>query len=163
MKIRNSTFLIGWNFGSIDQNGKKIILEPLDELIAIRFLFDRSKRALSRSKVTFDWSKVIKQDFLQNFLVTVLNVWRGIKFYEWFYETFLLSHTCLLMKYNTMSINIGLCGHSSKLLFVESNILVVSLGEICDNPLATIIWGQILFKENDIVPQSYLFSVCLLY
>ena len=67
------------------------------------------------------------------------------------------------MKYNTMGKNRGLCGHSSRLLFVESNILVVSLGKICDNPLATIIWGQILSKENDIVPPSYLFSVCLLY
>ena len=74
MKIRNSAFSISRSFGSINRNGKKIILEPLDELIDIQFLFDQSKRALNRSKGTFDQSKVIKHDFLQNFLVIVLNV-----------------------------------------------------------------------------------------
>ena len=43
--------LIGRNFGSIDRNGKKIILESLDDSIAIQFLFDQSKRALDRSKL----------------------------------------------------------------------------------------------------------------
>ena len=41
--------------------------------------------------------------------------------------------------------------------FDEPNILVVSWGQICDNHLATIVWGQILSKENDIVAPSYLF------
>ena len=59
MKIRNSVFLIGQNFGSIDRIGKKMILEPLDELIIIQFLFDQSKRVLNRSKGTFDRLKVI--------------------------------------------------------------------------------------------------------
>ena len=52
---------------------------------------DRLERALDQSKGTFDQSKVVKQDFLQNFLVTVLNVWRGIKLCERFYEVFWLS------------------------------------------------------------------------
>ena len=74
----------------------------------------------------------------------------------------------LLMKYNPIGRNRGLCslekswGYSLELLFVELNILVVSQGQICDIPLATIVWGQILFKKNDIMPQSYLFFVCLL-
>ena len=50
------------------------------------------------------------------------------------------------------------CGHSQKLLSVEPNILVVSWRQICDNPLATKVWRQILCKENDIVPPSYLLS-----
>ena len=72
------------------------------------------------------------------------------------------------MKYNPIGRNRGLCsleksyGYSSELLFVESNILAVSQGQICDIPLATIVWGQILSKKNDIMPQSYLFFVCLL-
>ena len=58
------------------------------------------------------------------------------------------------MKHNTIGINRGLCslekkhkkhkkscGHSPKLLSVEPNILVVSWGQICDNPLATKVWG----------------------
>ena len=32
-------------------------------------------------------------------------------------------------------------GHSSELLSVEPNILVVSWRQICDNPLATKMWG----------------------
>ena len=50
------------------------------------------------------------------------------------------------------------CGHSQKLLSVEPNILVVSWRQICDNPLTTKVWRQILCKENDIVPPSYLLS-----
>ena len=54
-------------------------------------------------------------------------------------------HTCLLMKYNLMGINRGLCSQNRK--------------------LATIVWGaggQILSKKKDIKPSSYLFSICLL-
>ena len=50
-----------------------------------------------------------------------------------------------------MGINRGLCSlekkhkkpcdHSPELLFVEPNILVVSWGQICNNPLATKVWG----------------------
>ena len=67
-----------------------------------------------------------------------------------------------------MSINRSLCslekscGYSPELLSIEPNILLISWGQICDNPTATIVWGQILSKENDIVPPSYLFSICLL-
>ena len=70
---------------------------------------------------------------------------------------------------NPMSINSKLekntkkCGSNSpKLLSVESNILIVSWGQICNNPLATIAWRQILSKENDILLPNYLFFVYLL-
>ena len=53
---------------------KKIILESLDDLIAIQFLFDQSKRAFDQLKGTLDQSKLVKLSFLQTFLVTVLNV-----------------------------------------------------------------------------------------
>ena len=51
------------------------------------------------------------------------------------------------MKYNPMSINRGLCllekscGYSPELLSIEPNILLISWGQICDNPTATIVWG----------------------
>ena len=51
------------------------------------------------------------------------------------------------MKYNPMSINRGLCllekscGYSPELLSIEPNILVLSWGQICDNPIATVVWG----------------------
>jgi len=77
VKIRNSAFSIGQNFGSIDQNSKKIILEFLDGLIAIWFLFNQSKGPFNRSK----FEKL-------NFLVTVQKGWRGFKPCKRFYETF---------------------------------------------------------------------------
>ena len=67
MKIRNTAFLIGRNFSSIDRNGKEKIMESLDVSIATRFLFDRLKRALDRLKVTFDRLKIVKQDFSTEF------------------------------------------------------------------------------------------------
>ena len=67
MKIRNTAFSIGRNFSSIDRNGKEKIMEFLDVSIATRFLFDRLKRALDRLKVTFDRSKIVKQDFSTEF------------------------------------------------------------------------------------------------
>ena len=66
---------------------------------------------------------------------------------------------------NTINPMAILYGNSLELLSVEPNILVVSWRQICDNSLATKVWGgggQIFFKENDMVPPSYLFSVCLL-
>jgi len=53
---------------------KKIILESLDDLIAIQLLFDRSKRAFDQLKGTLDQSKLVKLSFLQTFLITILNV-----------------------------------------------------------------------------------------
>ena len=63
MKIRNTAFLIEILAGSIE-NGKEKILEFLDVLIAVQFLFDQLKRALDRSKVIFDRLKIVKQNFL---------------------------------------------------------------------------------------------------
>ena len=71
---------------------------------------------------------------------------------------------CLFMKHNSMGINRGLCSlekltsqqekvgekhkkhkkscsHSPELLSVKPNILVVSWRQICNNPLATRVWG----------------------
>ena len=75
---QNSVFSISRNFCSINRYGKKIIPESLD--IANQFLFNRSKG-------TLDQSKLIKLNLLQNFLVTVLKVWRGFKPCKQFYET----------------------------------------------------------------------------
>ena len=66
-EIRTTAFSIGRSFGSIDRNGKEKILESLDVSIATWFLFGQSKRALDRSKVTFDQSKIVKQDFSAEF------------------------------------------------------------------------------------------------
>ena len=81
-------------------------------------------------------------------------------------------HTCLLMKYNPIDINRGLCslknpvvrekhkksyGYSLELLFAELNNLVVSRWQVCDNPLVTKVWGQMLSKDNNFVSSSYLF------
>ena len=74
---------------------------------------------------------------------------------------------CLFMKHNSMGINRGLyslekltsqqekvgekhkkhkksCSHSPELLSVKPNILVVSWRQICNNPLATRVWGEII-------------------
>ena len=67
MKIRNTTFSISRNFGSIDRNSKEKILESLDVSITAQFLFDRSKRALDGSKVTFDRLRIVKQEFSAEF------------------------------------------------------------------------------------------------
>jgi len=48
------------------------------------------------------------------------------------------------------------CGYSLKLLFEEPNKLGCIIGKICNNSLATIVWGQILSKYNNFVPLSYL-------
>ena len=57
-------------------------------------------------------------------------------------------YVCLLIKYNPMDINRDLCslekykkhkkscGYSPELLFVEPNIMIVSWGQICDNPFS---------------------------
>ena len=51
----------------------------------------------------------------------------------------------------------------SELLSVEPNNLVIPWRQVCYNLMATIVWVQILSKDNNFVPQSYLFSVCLLH
>ena len=49
------------------------------------------------------------------------------------------------------------CDYSLQLQFVEPNNLFVSWRQIWDNLLATRVWGQILSKDNNFVPPSYLF------
>ena len=83
-KFENQYFRLVEILARSIENGKKKILESSDVSIAVQFLFDWSKRALDRSKGTFDWSKLEKL----NFLVIVQKGWRGFKPCEWFYETF---------------------------------------------------------------------------
>ena len=86
---------------------------------------------------------------------------------------------CILKGYNNLGLNSGLysldnhfsflsqklvskkhkksCSYSLEFLSVEPNNLVVSWGQVCDNPLATRVWGQILFKDDNFVLPSYLF------
>ena len=97
-EIRNSVFSISQIFGrSIEafvrsiKMMKKIILKSLDGSITIRFLFDQPKRTFDRYSIPLDRSKLVKLIFLQNFLVTILNVWRDFKPCEWLYEIFWLS------------------------------------------------------------------------
>ena len=71
------------------------------------------------------------------------------------------------MKYNPMGINREKhkksCGYSLELSSIESKNLVVFWRQICDNPLAAIVWAQILSKENDIVLQIiyFLYVFCV--
>ena len=100
-----SKLWLDWNFGSIDWNGKKIILEFLDVLIATQFLFNRSKRALDRSKWIFDQSKVKNQDFSAEFSgdgSVCLKRFQALWTVLWNILTF---HTYLLKGYNPMGIN----------------------------------------------------------
>ena len=41
------------------------------------------------------------------------------------------------------------CEYSPQLLFVEPKNLFIFWGKICDNPLATGVWGQILSKDDN--------------
>ena len=91
---------------SIDQNDEEKFLLVL---IGFWFLFDQSKRSFNWYSISFDWSRHVKTEFLQNFLVTVLNVWKGFKPCEQFYETFLTLHWCLLKGYNPIGINSDSC------------------------------------------------------
>ena len=131
MKIRNLVFSIGWNFGSIDRNGKKIILESLNDSITIWFLFDWSKRAFDQSKGTLNRSKLEKTEFSAEFSSDYSKSLKRFQALWMVLWNILTLHTCLLMKYNPI-----------ELLSVEPNNLVVSWEQICDNPLATKVWGK---------------------
>ena len=93
---------------SIEVMGK-MILELLPYSIAIRFLFDWSKRAFNRFLITLDRSRLVKTEFSIEFFG---NCFERLKMFQalwtvlWNVLTF---HTCLLMKYNLMGINSGLC------------------------------------------------------
>ena len=93
-------------------------------------------------------------------------------------------HTCLLMEYNPMGINRGLCSleipilslqklvwkETQEILWVLSKIVICKTQQLgcmlktnLQKPFSNkSVGGQILSKENNIVPPSYLFSVCLL-
>ena len=105
MKIWNSVFSIGQNFCSIDQNSKKIILEFLDDSIAIRFLFNRSTQPIETHKTEFS-AEFFSDCFesLKRFQALWIVLWNTLTL-----------HTCLLMKYNHMGINRDLCSFEKKL------------------------------------------------
>ena len=134
---------IGWEFLSINR-----MLFSIDT----RFLFNRSKRAFNWSKGNLDQSRLWKTEFSAEFSVTNLNVWKRFQALWTVLWNILTLHTRLLMKYNLMSIN------------REPNNLNVSWRHVCSNPLATTVWGQILSKDNNFVPASYLilFVFCVI-
>ena len=106
MKIQVLGFSIGRNFCLIDRNYEEKFQLVL---IGVQFLFNWSKRSFDWYSIRLDGSRYVKTEFLQNFLVTVLNVWKGFKPCEQFYETFLTLHWCLLKGYNPMGINSDSC------------------------------------------------------
>ena len=109
MKFKNADFHSVKTFARSIEMMRKIILESLDDSIDIRFPLNWSKSSFDRYSISLDRSRLVKLNYLQNFLVTV-----------------------------------------------EPNNLVVSWGQVCGNPLATRLWEQILSKDNNFVPPSYL-------
>ena len=101
-------------------------------LNAARFLFDRLKRALDWSKVIFDQSKIVKQDF---FVELSDDYWERLKRF-WALWTvlwnILILHTCLLLKYNPMGINRGLCSlETQEILWSFSRIVICKTQHLC--------------------------------
>ena len=181
MKIWNSVCSTGWTFCSIDRSDKENDPEAfawLDCCLIPIWSIEKSHRSILNSS----WSvETCKTKFFGNYF-ECLKRFQALWTVKWKFLTF---HTCLLMKYNPMGINSGSCsldsnfffslpkklvsmkykkscGCSLELLFIEPNKLVVSWGQVCNNPIAIIVWGKILFKDNNYVPPSYLFSICLL-
>ena len=74
MKFKNKDFQSVEAFARSIEMMRKIILESLDDFIAIRFLFDRSKSSFDRYLIPLDQLKLVKLNFLQNFLITILKV-----------------------------------------------------------------------------------------
>ena len=105
----NTTFSIDRNFSSIDQNGKEKILESLDVSIATWFLFNWSKRALDQSKITFDQSKIVKQDFSTEFSGDYSESLKRFQAFWTVLWNILTLYTCFLMKYYPIGITRGLC------------------------------------------------------
>ena len=65
---------------------RKINMESLLDSIVVRFLFDRSKRALNRCSIPLNQSRLIKLNFLLNFEFHLENFRIWISLYQ-FYET----------------------------------------------------------------------------
>ena len=103
-----SKLWLDWNFGSIDWNGKKIILEFLDVSIIAWFLFNRLKKVFDRSKGIFDWANIKNQDFSTEFSGDCLESLERFQALWTVLWNILTLYTCLLIKYNPMGINRGL-------------------------------------------------------
>ena len=64
MKFKNKDFQSVEAFARSIEMMRKIILESLDDSIAIRFLFDQSKSFFNRYLIPLDQSKLVKLNFL---------------------------------------------------------------------------------------------------
>ena len=88
---------------------KKIILESLDDSIVIRFRFDRYSipaRSIEKSIWSIESHKTgFSADFSEDYSKR-LKMFQALWMVLW---NILTIHTCLLMKYNPMGINKGLC------------------------------------------------------
>ena len=137
MKIQVLEFF-KWKYSIFDRSklwldrSKWKNLEAFGCLDAAWFLFDRLKRALDWSKVIFDQSKIVKQDF---FVELSDDYWERLKRF-WALWTvlwnILILHTCLLLKYNPMGINRGLCSlETQEILWSFSRIVICKTQHLC--------------------------------
>ena len=137
MKIQVLEFF-KWKYSIFDRSklwldrSKWKNLEAFGCLDAAWFLFDRLKRALDWSKVIFDQSKIVKQDFFvelsDDYSERLKRFW-ALWTVLW---NILILHTCLLMKYNPMVINRGLCSlETQEILWSFSRIVICKTQHLC--------------------------------
>ena len=137
MKIQVLEFF-KWKYSIFDRSklwldrSKWKNLEAFGCLDAAWFLFDRLKRALDWSKVIFDQSKIVKQDFFvelsDDYSERLKRFW-ALWTVLW---NILILYTCLLMKYNPMGINRGLCSlETQEILWSFSRIVICKTQHLC--------------------------------
>ena len=96
---------------------RKSIMESLLDSIAIRFLFDWSKRAFDQLKGTLNWLKLKITEFSVEFFSDCSESLKRFQALWKVLWNILTLHMCFLMKYNPMGINRGLCSLEILLLF----------------------------------------------
>ena len=109
VKIRKSVFSIGRNFDSIDQNSKKNnpgVSRWFDRYSILVQSNEKSIRSIERTSRSI---KTRKLNFLQNFSCDCSEKLKRFQVLWMVLWNILTLHTCLLMKYNPMDINRGLC------------------------------------------------------
>ena len=137
MKIQVLEFF-KWKYSIFDRSklwldrSKWKNLEAFGCLDAAWFLFDRLKRALDWSKVIFDQSKIVKQDFFVELLDDCSERLKRFWALWTVLWNILILHTCLLMKYNPMVINRGLCSlETQEILWSFSRIVICKTQHLC--------------------------------
>ena len=159
-EIRTKRFSIGRNFYSINWNYEENnpgVSGWFDRYSILVWLIEKNSRSIKTRKTEFfaEFSNNCSE-CLKRFQALSMVLWN-----------ILTLHTCLLIKYNPIDINREKhkksYGYSLELLSVESKNLVVSWRQVCDNPLATRVWEQILSKDNNFVPPNYLFLFVLCF